>query len=592
MLLRLKKLTEKSVTQKVAAVNTLGDVRDLLSKLPGSEAQETKLQISAINTVARASGCAPEDLPADPARLREHLNAMSPAMAGLTRGSWSSVRSRILKALKRTKVAVMPARRTKPLSEEWAALYQQLPHRGHQAGLGRFIGYLSDHGVRPHEVCDGHLERFRDELEASSLRGRPSGIVGGAIRVWNIAVDTVPGWPQQRLTTASVERGSGYVLSLEDFPPGFQQSLRDYISFLTDPPDDDIEAPPKGLRPNTLKLREFQFRQMASALVHRGIPIETITSIDVLATRESVNAICDFFMDRSTSRFSPQLDGLLSILRPIAAYRLKQRDLADWIRLRRRRLSGGRSRRFGMTEKNRRRLAVFRDRQQVRDLLLLPFKLLKRAESGTMHAKDAARLVRAAVAIELELMCPIRLQNLSELNADTDFVRSNSKKHASVHLFIPADRTKNGEDIELELPQPTIDLISLYLAKYRNELIHPGYRGKGPRYLFPKHDGTPKMGRVFADGICRVLDRELGIKFNIHLFRHLGCYLYLRSHPGQIDVMRRVLGHRDGTTTMRFYAFIEQSEAFRMFDEHVLQIRQEILRPSRRTKPPRQRISQ
>jgi len=36
--------------------------------------------------------------------------------------------------------------------------------------------------------------------------------------------------------------------------------------------------------------------------------------------------------------------------------------------------------------------------------------------------------------------------------------------------------------------------------------------------------------------------RELGIKFNVHLFRHLGCFLYLRSHPGQIDVMRRVLG--------------------------------------------------
>ena len=69
-----------------------------------------------------------------------------------------------------------------------------------------------------------------------------------------------------------------------------------------------------------------------------------------------------------------------------------------------------------------------------------------------MPPKAAAKLVRAAVAVELEIMCPIRLQNLSEINVDTDFVRSHAGKNAAVHLFIPGKRTKNGEDIELELP--------------------------------------------------------------------------------------------------------------------------------------------
>ena len=196
--------------------------------------------------------------------------------------------------------------------------------------------------------------------------------------------------------------------------------------------------------------------------------------------------------------------------------------------------------------------------------------------------RSAAKLVRAAVAVELEIMAPIRLQNLSELNMDTDFVRSHAGKNATVHLFIPGKRTKNGEDIELELPRDTMALIDLYMAKYRNHLIEPQYRGTGPRYLFPRPDGTLKIPRVFAVAICPVMRRELGIKFNMHLFRHLGCYLYLRSHPGQLDVMRRVLGHKDGETTIRFYAFIEQSDAFRLFDSHVLRIREEALRPSRR----------
>jgi hypothetical protein len=33
---------------------------------------------------------------------------------------------------------------------------------------------------------------------------------------------------------------------------------------------------------------------------------------------------------------------------------------------------------------------------------------------------------------------------------------------------------------------------------------------------------------------------------------------------------------------LRFYASIEQSDAFRLFDSHVLQVREEALRPSRK----------
>ncbi len=119
---------------------------------------------------------------------------------------------------------------------------------------------------------------------------------------------------------------------------------------------------------------------------------------------------------------------------------------------------------------------------------------------------------------------PIRLQNLSELNAGTELVRSNSKKHPSVHLFILGERTKNGENIELELPRTIVDLIDVYLTKYRNELTDPEHRGKGPRFLFPRPDGVPKIGRVFADSICRVLERELASSSTSTLFRHLSCH--------------------------------------------------------------------
>lgn len=318
-----------------------------------------------------------------------------------------------------------------------------------------------------------------------------------------------------------------------------------------------------------------------------------------LTERENVNAICDFFEEHHGRPDSEQIKGILTVLRPVARYHAKDEALAKWLGLRLKRLCRGRTRRTGLTEKNRRRLAVFRDHSQVRDLVLLPFKLLKWAEAGErpdsavvrgrggkkikkLLPKEAAILVRAAVAIELELMCPIRLENLAQLDFSRDFKRSRAGRDATVNLFIPGTRTKNEDDIELEVPRQSIALIELYVQKYRNLLMKPEYRGRPERYLFPKPDGTAKVGKVLADSVCDVMLRELGIEFNMHLFRHLGCFLFLQSHPGQFDVMRRVLGHRQVETTMRFYAEIQQSEAFRLFDQNVLQLREEALRPSGR----------
>ena len=187
---------------------TLADIRDILLRAPDADSPQVKLQLSAINTVSRACGCAPDDLPVDPARLRRHLSTISPAMAGLTKGSWDSVRSRILKALLRAEVDVMPSRRTHPLSPDWAPLYHSLPRDSTQKSLGRLISYCSDHGISPQDVSDEVIERFAFDLKTSSLRGRPTAIVRGAVRGWNPAIDHVPGWPQHRLTLAEIGRAT------------------------------------------------------------------------------------------------------------------------------------------------------------------------------------------------------------------------------------------------------------------------------------------------------------------------------------------------------------------------------------------------
>ena len=555
-------------------VRTLADVRAVLNQMVDPP-PDTPLMLSAINSVARVLGCAPDDVAADPANLRLSIEKTSAAMAGMTRSSWVSTKSRVLKALRIAKVPVMSGRRAGPLSEEWAALYRMIPdgnNNGWKASLGRLISYCSDNQYPPGAVCDVLMERFEWTLKTTSLRGRPNDIVRGAIRRWNEAVDKVADWPKQRLTLPEVSR-RGYVLAAEDLHAEFQASLKDYLAFLTDPPVDDDDAPVRGLRPTTIKQREFQLRQIASALVHMGIEVSTIRTVGGLVSRDNVNLICEFFERHHGRPGSEQIKHLLTALRPLARYHLKDAALTKWLGSRLKRECRGRTRRVGLTDKNRRRLAVFRDPNQVRELLLLPYKLLKRAETAQwpdpgpvrrrraneapiLRPRDAAQLVRAAVAIELEIMCPIRLANLAELDARTDFVRTRVGRDAKVHLFIPGRRTKNEEDIELEVPRQSMALIDLYMQKYRNLLIKPEHRGRPERFLFPTPEGKPKSGKVLGGSVCEVMLRELGIEFNIHLFRHLGCYLFLKQNPGQYDVMRRVLGHKHVETTMRFYAEI------------------------------------
>ena len=49
--------------------------------------------------------------------------------------------------------------------------------------------------------------------------------------------------------------------------------------------------------------------------------------------------------------------------------------------------------------------------------------------------------------------------------------------------------------------------------------------------------------------------------------RHLAVLVYLNEHPGQYEVVSRILGHRKVETTKTFYAGLEADAAVRSFLE-------------------------
>jgi integrase len=223
----------------------------------------------------------------------------------------------------------------------------------------------------------------------------------------------------------------------------------------------------------------------------------------------------------------------------------------------------------GLTDTNRERLRPFDDERHVSALLQLPSDLVGRARRDDLGRK-AALHVQIALVIELLLMAPIRRRNLAGLRLDQHISWTRSGRAGVAHLVIPGEEAKNGEPLELELPAETSSLLRLYLDHYRPRLL----AGPSP-WLFPgQTPHGPKVAQVLAKQVSDMVRERIGLDVNLHLFRHIAAKLYLDAHPGQYEVIRRLLGHKQIETTIAFYAGAETAAAVRHYDDHILERRQ------------------
>ena len=58
-----------------------------------------------------------------------------------------------------------------------------------------------------------------------------------------------------------------------------------------------------------------------------------------------------------------------------------------------------------------------------------------------------------------------------------------------------------------------------------------------------------------------------GIRMTVHQFRHAAAAILLRERPGEYELVRRLLGHRNIQTTMNFYCGLETTQATRIYGE-------------------------
>ena len=518
----------------------------------------------ALRTIARAVGKEPAAVPAHPEFLRKLLDGAAPASLGMSRAAWNNARSLAGKVLQWAGVIAMPGHYQAPFSPVWQELWVKLPSgTALSFQLSRFFHYASAQRIEPDDVNDKVLDEFHLALVAESIVRDPHEIYRGAIKSWNNAAERISGWPQQRLNFK--KRRKIFSLPWAAFPQTFAADVEAYLRRAAglDLGDDHFT---RAQRPRTLQTRRAQLRLFASALVRSGVNAKSLVDLRTMLSPEVAAQGLQFLVTRNNDRSSVKISNIALFL-PTLATRL---DMSEETVARLRRFA--RKLKFtqhGMTPRNREALRAFDDQIAVAALLDVPQRVLREVLKGSRRGYREAKLVQTALAVELLLNAPVRIQNLASIELKRHVLEVGTRGDRAVHLLFEAAEVKNANDLEFPLMPESVKLLDHYLVHWRPLLL----TGPSP-FLFPgKRADRPKGNGMLSMQIRKLVHELTRLDMPAHRFRHAAAKIFLDRNPGQYEVVRQLLGHKDIKTTISRYAGAESASAARHYAKTILGIR-------------------
>ena len=502
---------------------------------------------SAVLRMSEITGVDPRITPASLRFMRPRINAVRPAKYSLTPKTWSNLRSNFRAALVRA--APRPPRLP---DAQWAPLRTALPDKRTKNGLSRMIGFCEANSIPPSAISDAVSDRFRAHLDADTTVPSPYHCHRLACRLWNQAVETVPGWPPVRLTVADHPKPRRSAL-ISSFPVSLQEELASYLDSLGGGDLFSEAAAETRIAASTVHQRRVEFRLALSALVASGRDSASITSLACLVEPSAFTSILRHYLKDGKPRpFAHNIAQTLITL----AKRWVKLDPATLDKLKelQGRLGPQRKR---LTEKNRTLLRTLDDLDVRARLLFLPERLANWAERRT--SVQGAVAMQIAVAIAILQNAPLRIANLAGLRLDRHLVRPGGPK-SLWQIDIPPHEVKNDQSLVHELPRCVTTLVDRYIRRFRPVLAAPG----NP-HLFPvgsRHKGSHGLSQQ----IRGVLADWVGIDMTPHQFRHFAGRVMQQHSPGAFAAIAQLLGHKDIRTTIAYYAELDSLSAGRQFD--------------------------
>jgi integrase len=545
----------------------LPSLADLIPRIKADETLPLRTRQNwpwALRAVSHAVGKDPAEVPAHPEFLRKVLAQAAPASIGLTKPAWNNARSLLGKALKWAGFASVPGHYQALLSKSWQELRDTLPSATALRGQPtRLFHYASAQGIEPTDMNDAVLDQFYRALVAESIVRNPYEVYRGSAKSWNNAVERVPGWPQQRLTVPS--RARVFSLPWSAFPQTLGTAVEAYLHRATglDLSDDHFT---RAQRPATIDTRRKQLRLFATAIVKTGIAPENLVDLQTILQPEVARCGLKFLLDRNNGASSVQISNLAAFL-PTLANRLDMPE--DVIGILRRMKGKLKVTQRGMTARNREALRAFDDPAAVKALLGLPQRIVREVEASGRRGYREAKLIQTALAIELLLNAPVRIENLASIEPARHLLEVGTRTSRAVHLCFPAAEVKNRHDLEFPLMASSIALLDIYYSQWRPLLT----TGLSP-FLFPgKTPQSSKGNGALSAQIRKLVHNYARLDMPAHRFRHAAAKIFLDRNPGQYEIIRQLLGHKDIQTTITFYAGSESASAARHYARTILGIR-------------------
>ena len=211
-------------------------------------------------------------------------------------------------------------------------------------------------------------------------------------------------------------------LPWEAFELSFVEDVERYLSLLGGENLLDEDAPDRPCKPSTIKTRRDYLRLAASAAVKQGVPVESLRSLADLVSPPVVRQILEHYLAKKGGKIVTFTIDMAERLYAIARTYVKAPE-EQLRRLERFCLKLRRERRHGLTEKNMAVIRAFKDPQNRARLKALPGQLFDEALAERDALIQAAVTAELALAIQIELVAPMRLANLAALHLEKNVIR-------------------------------------------------------------------------------------------------------------------------------------------------------------------------
>jgi integrase len=450
-----------------------------------------------------------------------------------------------------------------PLMRTWAMLRARVSDRNHRKRLSGLIRYCSAKGIAPEAIDESVLDDYMRYRKETTRLATNDAARRSIARAWNACRDEIKEWPVQCLTEPPVKPLT--TSAWDSFPEGLRKEIERYLTGFQ-----KIRrgASGKRIRPckeSTINTRRRELQAFARMAVRQGHPIESLTSLEALLDPTLVEEVLEAYLEVN-GKEEPRVYTidlawkLLSIARETNCLTQAELEQLDDLRA-----ALEDKRHGGLTEKN---LAVIR--QVLTDGVWDEVVQLPRALMAQAHLLRDQAPVKAAVAAQIGIaiailsFAPTRLGNLIQIRLEQNLIKP-AGLEGPYWLVFPHYDVKNRVQLQFKLDPAVGKLIDEYIHDFRPTLL----RGSNQSWLFPGETGEVKTSRTLSLQITARIEKATGLRMTVHQFRHAAAAILLKHRPGEYELVRRLLGHRNIQTTRNFYVGLDMIQATEIFGDIV-----------------------